>query len=74
MTIRQMVETTAILNAASEELRSRNDAYDAGYDCALNGANDKNCHFGWFSSPSFTREWERGKRDGEADARKKARR
>lgn len=38
--------------------------YDAGFDCAKNGANERNCHFGWFASPSYTAEWERGKRDG----------
>ena len=38
--------------------------YDAGRDCAINGANTDNCNFRWFSSPESTAEWERGKRDG----------
>lgn len=42
-----------------------NDAYDAGYDCGKNGANTHNCHFSFFSSPSLTKEWERGKSDAE---------
>lgn len=35
--------------------------FDAGIDCAKNGANEDNCHFGWFSTPERTAEWERGK-------------
>lgn len=40
-------------------------AYDAGYDCGLNGAAERNCHFSFFGSPASTKEWERGKADGE---------
>ena len=40
--------------------------YEAGYDCGSNGANTVNCHFSIFSLPEDTKEWERGKRDGEA--------
>ena len=36
-------------------------AYDAGLDCALHGANVRNCHFGFFGSKASTAEWERGK-------------
>lgn len=41
-------------------------AYTAGYDCGLNGANETNCLFSIFSSPEGTKEWQRGKFDGEA--------
>lgn len=44
--------------------------YDAGYDCGLNGSNTVNCHFGIFSTPEQTREWERGKADGEKAKRR----
>jgi hypothetical protein len=43
--------------------------YLAGYDCGLNGANEKNCHFGWFSTVAHTRAWEHGKADGDAASR-----
>lgn len=41
-------------------------AYQFGYDCGLNGATLTNSAFGIFSTPENTREWERGKREGEA--------
>ena len=40
-------------------------AYNAGFDCAKNGASTENCHFCCFSRPSMTTAWERGKHDGE---------
>ncbi len=40
-------------------------AYRMGYDCGLNGSNLTNCAFTIFSSPENTKEWERGKKDGE---------
>jgi len=39
--------------------------YQAGYDAAINGPNTTNCHFSLFSTPEKTKEWERGKKDGE---------
>ena len=38
-------------------------AYDAGYDCGINGPNTTNCHFTYFSTKELTEEWERGKSD-----------
>ena len=38
-------------------------AYQMGYDCEMNGANDVNCHFSIFSSKENTAAWEAGKRD-----------
>jgi len=32
-----------------------------GYDCEMNGADEKNCHFSLFSSPENTKAWESGK-------------
>ena len=32
-----------------------------GYDCEMNGADEKNCHFSLFSSPEKTKAWESGK-------------
>jgi len=37
------------------------DAYHAGYDAGMNGANTTNCHFAIFSTPEKAKEWERGK-------------
>ena len=41
------------------------DAYNAGLDCALNGANTTNCHFTLFATKELTKAWERGKAAGE---------
>lgn len=43
--------------------------YQAGYDCGQSGADTTNCNIHWFSSPSYTSEWEAGKAQAEADAR-----
>lgn len=40
-------------------------AYEHGYDCGINGANQTNCNFTIFSTPEKTKEWERGKKDAE---------
>lgn len=36
-------------------------SYEAGRDCALNGANTNNCNFRYFATPESLAEWERGK-------------
>jgi len=36
----------------------RKAAFEMGKDCALNGANEKNCHFAIFSSPENALAWE----------------
>lgn len=41
-------------------------AYNAGFDCGLNGANIGNSHFLLFSSKENITAWEHGKHDGEA--------
>lgn len=35
--------------------------YRAGYDCGMNGASEKNCHFSLFSTKDKMQSWERGK-------------
>ena len=35
--------------------------FEAGYDCEMNGANTKNCHFSLFSTREHTRAWEEGR-------------
>jgi hypothetical protein len=47
------------------EPKNFNSAYDAGYDCGLNGSDTINCHFGWFATKESMQEWERGKRNAE---------
>lgn len=44
--------------------------YAMGYDCGMNGADEKNCHFSLFSSIENTRAWEAGKKQAEADKQK----
>jgi len=46
--------------------------YDAGYDCAINGASLRNCHYGWFGTLARTRQWELGRLDGEEFIKKSA--
>lgn len=41
------------------------DAYQMGYDCGLNGANQTNCNFALFDTPERKADWERGKHDAE---------
>ena len=41
--------------------------FTMGYDCGVNGADEKNCHFSLFSSPANTKAWEAGKRQAEKD-------
>lgn len=50
---------------AFEKPASFRDSYSAGYDCGMYGPSSKNCDFRWFNSPESTKEWERGKKDGE---------
>ena len=42
-------------------------AYKMGYDCEINGANTKNCHFTIFSKKEFTEAWENGKKQARLD-------
>ena len=41
-------------------------AYNAGFDCGLNGANIENSHFLIFSSDDNITAWEHGKHEGGA--------
>jgi hypothetical protein len=45
--------------------------FEMGYDCEINGANEKNCHFTLFSSPEKTAAWEAGKAQAVKDREKK---
>lgn len=40
------------------------EAYEAGYDCAINGANTDNCNFKHFATLEHTKSWELGNRNG----------
>lgn len=44
-----------------------NTPYEAGYDSVESGASVRNCHFGFFSTPERTKEWERGAKAAQAD-------
>jgi hypothetical protein len=48
--------------------------YEAGYNCGAAGPSEVNCHFMWFATPELTREWDRGKADGEKSKRPALRR
>lgn len=38
-----------------------------GFDCAENGANERNCHFTIFGTTDGTKAWETGKRKAEME-------
>lgn len=57
----RLVKKTAVVQS---------NAYEAGYDNGMNGANPTNCDFRIFGSPESTREWERGKEQAEIDKEK----
>jgi len=46
--------------------------YDAGYNCGCTGPTESNCNFMWFATPDLTREWDRGKADGDKYRRRNA--
>lgn len=39
--------------------------YDAGYDAALKGPNERNCHLLFFNTEKRTSEWDRGAEAGQ---------
>lgn len=43
---------------------TKEDAYNAGKDAALNGSNPDNCDIVFFASRDLTAEWEKGNSDG----------
>lgn len=64
-----MKDSAETIKNLTPPARSEAEAYHLGYDCGLNGASITNSHFSIFSSPENMKEWERGKRDGEAKRR-----
>ena len=52
----QIQKFLAEIHTASEKI-----CFAMGYDCEMNGADEKNCHFSLFSSPENTKAWESGK-------------
>jgi len=46
--------------------RTMQQAYELGFDCGKNGANETNCHFSIFARPEYTKAWELGKADAAA--------
>lgn len=45
-------------------MKKFDNAYDAGYDAGLNGANTNNSHFSWFATKENLANWQRGNNDG----------
>jgi hypothetical protein len=43
------------------------EAYNNGYDCEINGATIKNCHYNNFSSTEHLKAWENGKAQAKID-------
>lgn len=38
-----------------------------GYDCGINGADEKNCHFSLFTTSELTKAWEQGKKKADEE-------
>lgn len=53
------------LVTAIPKIVTKEQAYEFGRDCGINGANNINSHYSIFFSNENTKAWERGKRDGE---------
>ncbi len=62
-------ESFGNLMREADAARKKMTPYEAGHDCGLMGPDQFNCHFGFFATPEQTREWERGKTDGERSKR-----
>jgi hypothetical protein len=45
-------------------MKTENDAYQAGIDCAINGANTTNCHFTFFATKELSDAHSRGVKQG----------
>ena len=43
------------------------EAYEAGRDCAINGANTTNCHIRHFAARELTDAWEKGKAEADKE-------
>lgn len=44
--------------------RTKKEAYKAGYDCGINGATTKNCHFAFFATKELSESHSKGTKDG----------
>lgn len=47
-----------------QDIKPVSKEFRLGYDAAVNGSSETNCHFSIFSSPEKTKEWERGNKAG----------
>jgi len=54
-------------NSGNERL-----AFAMGYDCEVNGPNERNCHFSLFAKPEYTKAWEDGKKQAQTEANRQA--
>ena len=52
--------TTGLLNIP---IYDEDYCYRMGKDCAINGANETNCHFAIFATKEKTKAWERGNKE-----------
>ena len=57
MSIDKLKSIVELVNTYKGNLRA---CFEAGYDSVASGANESNCHFGYFSTPEMTKAWERG--------------
>jgi hypothetical protein len=61
-----------IIHSILAKYQKERDPYQCGYDAGLNGSNTENSNFSIFSTPERTKEWERGKKVGEAKRKERA--
>lgn len=58
------IEKFSEMKKESNNDQEHQHAYDMGFDCAVNGANQKNCHVGLFFDKDSKDAWEKGNRAG----------
>lgn len=46
---------------------TEDEAWMAGHDAAMRGADTENCHFKFFSRPELTKAWEKGQKAGNCE-------
>ena len=51
-------------------MKTKKEAYKAGYDCGTNGADAENCHFAFFATKELMESHSKGVKDAKTDTKK----
>lgn len=61
----KLKELSAWVVVERRVISEKSKAYQAGFDCGMNGPNESNGHFSLFASEKSMHDWEAGKHDAE---------